>query len=1046
MLLNIASHEATNEFESSLRQAFEELELKLRPPFSIAILTPHQYSQLNHAILYGVLTEPQFAKIHIKHLHGIVSDGYASFVDLVLKVVELYSRLVDSVKAQLIWVVKEMVDVLGVGVDGLLVGLLREIIGGDYSERSLWFCSELINLFLDKFDFLLEEEPLVMTSALYVYLRLLADQCRVSGNKILDLLKRLEIDFCIKMLRQHFQLSMKIGRDLVRLLQDLVHVPEFRNVWKDLVLDPTQFRTEGFSDISQLYGCRTSSRYFLLRISPDMEKQLRFLLVRVKFGHQKRYQSWFAKKFILGPDRETIVVDIIRFICCAHHPSNEILQSEVIPRWAVIGWLLSSCRKKYVEANAKLALFYDWLFFDERGDNVMNIEPAMLLMVYSMPQYISMTRSLLEFLLLLVDNYDQERIYIVAKGVSSAFSSLVKKGVVRSMDVLTSCDALPPFLTERLKKLLSRVNEVGPYQLHPCRLPNYSAVALNPTHGTHLDTSIASLEHEPASVLEPRCSKIGTDSEPVNSSCSSFPVSNMQTTSALETPTPSPKHQPSHTVLETLSASSVQNTFVSAESFTNTIQTQTDETPASDPTVPIVIASPLVAAAESQSDPDPTENLLQQWIDDIKNSSGSCTQIFEAILLSLGNGEEETPGSGSVSPENLCTRLDDALQADDYSFFYPLDVDAAIPCDGNDIKSLTTLTVRSYILFRHVKLQRMLMFWSRNGAPVGAHILLYASRLAYDADIAGYSENGLIDEESHPGTSLLNFHLNGHFSVLDCRKQSSSQVSLSPSKPDRKFIEELVRKAFAAYKCFLVYSNDLLLENEKVYLSKLLFSDIVTCLNWERKRGKSLFSHIFYHLADICVCAVDIARLLVSQLDHVDLVNVQYKIGLKKISMFGKDVAAIVNLIKLSLTWDHLEQHKLWGLIRSELAVSDVQVANIILGFSFCSELDLDSAAVAVGGLLALCGSLAPTPELVGAIMLLPNSVFAEFSAVALSTWAASSTSMLIDSLTMFLERSENKNKNEIGSARTEFNHSAILWVLKYFSARGIDASSAFSI
>ncbi|CAN1292109.1 Integrator complex subunit 3 [Linum perenne] len=269
MLLNIASHEATNELEFSLRKAFEELEPKLRPPFSLAIPTPHQYSQLNHALLYVVLTEPQFAaKIHIKHLHGIVSDGYALFVGLLMKVVELYSRLVDFVKPQLIWAVKEMFDVVGVGVDGLLVGLLREIIGGDYSDSSLWFCFELINLFLEKFDSLLEEEPFVLTSALYVYLRLLADQCRVSDNMILDLLKRLEIEFCIKMLRQHFQLSMKIGRDLIRLLQDLVHVPEFRDVWKDLVLDPTQFGTEGFSDISQLYGCRTSSRYFFALNQP----------------------------------------------------------------------------------------------------------------------------------------------------------------------------------------------------------------------------------------------------------------------------------------------------------------------------------------------------------------------------------------------------------------------------------------------------------------------------------------------------------------------------------------------------------------------------------------------------------------------------------------------------------------------------------------------------------------------------------------------------------------------------------------------------------
>ncbi|CAN1292110.1 hypothetical protein LINPERPRIM_LOCUS21421 [Linum perenne] len=51
-----------------------------------------------------------------------------------------------------------------------------------------------------------------------------------------------------------------------------------------------------------------------------------------------------------------------------------------------------------------------------------------------------------------------DRSYIIAKGVSSAFSSLVQNGVVRSVDALTSCDALAPFLKERLKKLLSRLS------------------------------------------------------------------------------------------------------------------------------------------------------------------------------------------------------------------------------------------------------------------------------------------------------------------------------------------------------------------------------------------------------------------------------------------------------------------------------------------------------------------------------------------------------------------------------------------------------------
>ncbi|KAI3943786.1 hypothetical protein MKW98_004291, partial [Papaver atlanticum] len=230
---------------------------------------------------------------------------------------------------------------------------------------------------------------------------------------------------------------------------------EFRAIWKDLVSNPLEFRTPEFSDISQLYCLRTSSRYFLLRISPEMETQLRFLLTHVRWGHQKHYQEWFARKFFCRDEGENFISDIVRFICCAHHPPNDIIQSDLISRWAVIGWLLKCCRKNYVEANTKLALFYDWLFFDERTDNVMNIEPGILLIMKSIPRYIDMTRTLVEFIFLLMDNYDVQRKNLTVRGLSTAFRVLLKKGVVQSLDALTSSCLISPLLKQRLEFVVS---------------------------------------------------------------------------------------------------------------------------------------------------------------------------------------------------------------------------------------------------------------------------------------------------------------------------------------------------------------------------------------------------------------------------------------------------------------------------------------------------------------------------------------------------------------------------------------------------------------
>ena len=73
------------------------------------------------------------------------------------------------------------------------------------------------------------------------------------------------------------------------------------------------------------------------------------------------------------PESQSLRCDLIRFIVGVIHPTNELLCSDIIPRWAVIGWLLTTCTSNVAASNAKLALFYDWLFFEAEKDNIMNI-------------------------------------------------------------------------------------------------------------------------------------------------------------------------------------------------------------------------------------------------------------------------------------------------------------------------------------------------------------------------------------------------------------------------------------------------------------------------------------------------------------------------------------------------------------------------------------------------------------------------------------------------------------------------------------------------
>ena len=79
-------------------------------------------------------------------------------------------------------------------------------------------------------------------------------------------------------------------------------------------------------------------------------------------------------QYLSTPESLHQIPELIRFICCVIHPTNEVLASDVIPRWALIGWLLSLCQSNpVVFTNAKLALFYDWLAYNPESDNIMNI-------------------------------------------------------------------------------------------------------------------------------------------------------------------------------------------------------------------------------------------------------------------------------------------------------------------------------------------------------------------------------------------------------------------------------------------------------------------------------------------------------------------------------------------------------------------------------------------------------------------------------------------------------------------------------------------------
>lgn len=189
---------------------------------------------------------------------------------------EKYPKLVLGAKQQVLWVTKEMVRTGVALMDSVCLNLMRQIAGGDVSPGNLWLAGAMIDL-LTEHRAWLDKHPFLVASSAYTFLRLLEDH---HGNAGLEKLREKEARFAVGLVRDRFADVLIIGRDLVRVLQHVAHVPEVEALWRDLLQNPRSL-SPAFSGIPQLMQTRTSRRFLQSRITPEMEKKLVFLTSQV---------------------------------------------------------------------------------------------------------------------------------------------------------------------------------------------------------------------------------------------------------------------------------------------------------------------------------------------------------------------------------------------------------------------------------------------------------------------------------------------------------------------------------------------------------------------------------------------------------------------------------------------------------------------------------------------------------------------------------------------------------------------------------------------
>ncbi|CAB4057179.1 INTS3 [Lepeophtheirus salmonis] len=328
------------------------------------------HEEITLGLLIGVLSSNPPERYY-RDLTLVARDGLSGVLShLTHLVLDKWTKLSQSARSNLLWLTKEMIKSNVSGTDSICWNLMRQIAGGDVSRPNLWLADSLLDIFIEHRAWL-EKFSFLLASVVYTYLRVIEDHFYV------DKLREKEVKFVVSLMRDRFNDVIVIGRDLLRVLQYIAKIKDFEELWSDIIYNPKSL-APNFTGITMLMHTRTSRRFLQSRITPEMERKLVFLTSQVRFGTHKRYQEWFQKQYLSTNESQSLRCDLIRFIVGVIHPTNELLCSDIIPRWAVIGWLLTTCTSPVAASNAKLSLFYDWLFFQPDKDNIMNIEPAIL--------------------------------------------------------------------------------------------------------------------------------------------------------------------------------------------------------------------------------------------------------------------------------------------------------------------------------------------------------------------------------------------------------------------------------------------------------------------------------------------------------------------------------------------------------------------------------------------------------------------------------------------------------------------------------------------
>uniref|UniRef100_A0A915JGQ9 SOSS complex subunit A homolog n=1 Tax=Romanomermis culicivorax TaxID=13658 RepID=A0A915JGQ9_ROMCU len=410
--------------------------------------------EVSLGLLYGILTDAQTAPKFYRDLTLLASNSLNKVLSTVnWMILEMYARLLDTPRVQLIWFVRELVKNNINHADIVCMHLMRVVLAGCYSPQNIGLIDALLTILQENKTWL-DKNATLIGYAVFFYLRLIPDHTSSQH----EALRNREIRFCISYLRERFMDCLTtIQRELGRALLIVGRIPEFERLWADILYNPTVL-SPSFTGVWQLLSYsnprrNTMNKIVLCRLTVEIERKIYFFLHNVASANQKSYLEWFHRQYLTPLDSQTIRSDLIRYVCCMVHPPNAVLASDVVPRWAFITHLLTTCQNPVEVQLMRLSLFYDWMFFDPEKESIMNIEPAVLVLFNSLKTQPLLASSLMDFVCRLVYNFCAPVSAQIKNCVYLSLRQLQDRKVVPSLSPLLDSNRFDPELQCLVKEI-----------------------------------------------------------------------------------------------------------------------------------------------------------------------------------------------------------------------------------------------------------------------------------------------------------------------------------------------------------------------------------------------------------------------------------------------------------------------------------------------------------------------------------------------------------------------------------------------------------------